>query len=417
MLSRHALAALFVVSLPQHSSAQALPPQLKLQDQGLFTKDGSWVYMPLGEDPIVVRPPGKSPYKVPLATEGRNFGYRSVRDGYFWDIRRILAFPDGKREDHSYLYRRLEGAKTAAWERVAEIDMNSGVPNYLVPLDKDGWFLGVGPYTGFFKDGRASHVALFRLKDERLSFEELVDMPFRDRSNIGKIESVSFSKPGVPQTKAADGEPLKFQRCTVEPASLTPDLWVPCLLPDSLVLASSKLGVLWVFSLRNGQCRRVVDLGGLDAKNMDKLGLLDHFLVAAQPDRHNRLIVVTRDPEVLSFAAALATPAGVPKEVKEGNQKRFKEVMEGFRTLRWWSIDPKTGQKEEIDEPASFPARSASYAQTGRLRFLVGPDGKVHANTHMPWDSVLSQLGVDGASLPETPKPLRTTDAAASRTK
>lgn len=381
--------------IAQLGLAQPAPKILKLQDQAITSEQGSWIYMPLGDEPSVIQVPGKERQWVNSPSEGTRFGFRSARNGFIWDIRRIGTVVEGKTESHSFLYRHPEGQVETAWERVAELETLSGIPHYLIPLDRSGWFLGVGPYTGFFKDGRASYLALFRQQNERVVFEDLVEMPFRDRSHIGELESVNWPQPASSDYKSSNGELRKFKNTIVRPLSLSPDLWLPALLPDHLVLGASKAGVLWFFSLKNGQCQRTIDLGNVDAEELDKLGHLDHFLLAAQPDKGHRLLVVTRQPETLFFARALYTPPGVPKEVREGNHKRFIEIMEEYTRLQWWAIDPMTGSKDRIEDPISYPERTSSFAQQGKLRFLVGPDGRVHANTLGSWKDELNRLGVD----------------------
>lgn len=376
--------------LASSAFAQPRPTILKLQDQAFFTQQGAWIYVPLGKDPVVIHTPGKEQRRVNSPIDGMNFGYRSVRNGFIWDIRRVVRILGDKKEDHSYLYRHPEGPSEAAWERVGQIDTQSGIPHYLVPLDRDGLFLGIGIYTGFFKDGRASHVALFRQRDEKIVFEDLVDMPFGDKSHIGELESLNWPQQG----QGPNEEPRKFRKTVVRPSSLTPDLWLPALLPDHLVLGASKAGVLWFFSLKDGQCRRSVNLGQVDPKDLDKLGHLDHFLLAAQPDKDHRLLVVTRESDSLFFAKSLFTPPGVPKEVQQGNRKRFLEIMEGFTKLQWWAIDPETGSKERIEDPSAFPERAFTFRQQGGLRFLVGPEGRVHANTHGSWKDLYDQMGL-----------------------
>ena len=188
--------------------------------------------------------------------------------------------------------------------------------------------------------------------------------------------------------------PWLLERCAIEPPSLRPDLWVPALLPDHLVLGASQAGVLWFLSLKDGQCARVVDLGGADAKDLDRLDLLDHFLLGFAPGPDHRLLAVTRDPDALTFASAFGTPAGAPEDVRKEARRHYAETTEAMNVLQWWSIDPETGQKQRIMQPGHFPER-LSFSQQGQLRFLVGPDGRVHANTVGPWRDVLKGMRLD----------------------
>lgn len=389
----------------QTASQIPAPKMSKLQDQAITSEQGAWIYMPLGDDPAVIQVPGEGRQWLNCSSEGKSAGFRSARNGFIWDIRSLSTVVEGKLERHNYLYRHPEGP-TGPWERVAEFDSSAGVPHYFVPLDRSGWFLGVSPFMGFFKEGRASHVALFRQQSERLLFEDLVDMPFGDRSHIGELEEVPWPRPAGSKAPDPKEKPRMFRDTIVRPATLTPDLWVPALLPNYLVLGASKAGVLWFFSLKNGQFQRMVDLGGVPSDELDKLGHLDHFLLSAQPNKDHRLLVVTRQPETLFFARALYTPRGVPKNVWVGNHKRFMEIMEEHPGLQWWAINPETGTKERIEDP-TLPEQAASFTRAGQLRFLVGPDGRVHATTRGSWQDLYDKMGLNSPVSPvqkESPK-------------
>lgn len=385
-----ALAAVVV----QVCLAQPAPTLLKLQDQAILSEQALWIYLPIGDEPTLIQGPGGERWRVSSLAEGTAFGFKSVRNGFIWDIRRITTAVEGKPERRAYLYRHPVMPPENTWERVAELDTSAGVPHYLVPLDRPGWFIGVGPFTGFFKEARASHVALFRQQNEMLIFEDLVDMPLGNRSHISELKIEPWPAPVGGKVLDSEGKPRVFKRTIARAFSLSPDLWLPALLPGHLVLAASKAGVLWFFSLKNGQCQRTVDLGGVPTDELNKLGHLDHFLLSAQPDKDHRLLVVTRQPETLFFARALFTADGAPRAVWEGNHKRFLEIMDEHTGLQWWAINPETGSKERIEDPSSYPERAISFAQAGKLRFLVGPDGRVHANTESSWQDMYEQMGL-----------------------
>ena len=187
---------------------------------------------------------------------------------------------------------------------------------------------------------------------------------------------------------------MTISKCVIQPASLRPDLWVPALLPDHLVLGASKAGVIWFFSLKDGQHQRTVDLGGVDHNELERLDLLDHFLLGMEPNRDHQLIVLTRDPDVLVQAAALAPSAWASTEVRSESEKRFAENVTGKTSLKWLSIDPLSGKKTTMDRPGEFP-EDTSYLQQSQMRFLIGPEGRVHANTLGPWSGTLEKMGLN----------------------
>ena len=388
---------------PQPLVNRPQPINLKVQDQSVFTEDGSWVFLPLGSvNPLVISPGNKQAREIKLFPEGNTLGFRSFRKGYFWDVRKQDS-PSDPTQSRTCLFRLSPSAVPSVWENVAQIDTESGIPNYLVPLDRDGWFLAVGPYFGFISDGHASPVALFCLKEGQLLFQELVDLPYNGKANIGELiqetrTPLKGANPNDPEPK-----PWILKRCQISPSSLRPNLWTPALLPDHLVLGATQAGVLWFFSLKNGQCLRSVDLGGVDPKDLDQLRYLDHFLLAAEPNDTNQLVVVTRDPDVLTFAKNLTPPLGATDEVNRQAKERYAEVTAEMTSLQWWSIDPETGKKERLQRPEEFPEHTFFNQQT-QLRFLVGPDGHIHANTSGPWSRTLEQMALaKPPAAPEAP--------------
>ena len=384
---------------PQTRAVPFGPVRLKVQDQVVFSPEGTWVYLPLGDlNPVRFSEALGRRQEVRLAGVGTSMGFRSFRKNAFWDIRK-LATDEANPKGRTCLFRLPETSTGEDWELAGLIETESGIPNYLVPLDREDWFLAVGPYFGFHKDGHASPLALFRLEKGRLQLQELVDLPFGDQVNLGALQTETRTLPSLSSEANAEPRTLVIARCVIQPASLRPTLWVPALLPGHLVLGASQAGVLWFFSLKDGHCQQTVDLGGVDRKDLEHLDLLDHFLLAAEPGKDNDLIVVTRDPDVLLQAAALAPPAGAPADVRAAIAKRFAEIVNEKTALKWWSIDPLTGKKQRLDRPGDFPERT-SFLQQSEMRFLVGADGRVHANTTGTWGGVLEQMNLKKPPVP-----------------
>lgn len=404
----HGLSAamLCVCLAPNPAPAQTipldmLPVVLKLQDQSIFTEK-AWIFLPLEGDPLVITGEEPGSHDVRLPTEGLRFGYRSFRNGFFWDIRRAVTREDGKEVSQSILLRQSVNAHSGPWERVGQIDTSCGLTNYLVPLDKEGRFLGISPFFGYVKDGQASLVATFSLRNGKLELQEVIGLPFGTAKNLASVKTTTFPLPPLRPGESPNREPRRLQSCLFSPAALRPDLWLPVLLPDHLALASSRTGVIWLLSLKDGAVHRTVDLGHLEVGDMEKLGHLDHFLLAATPDADNRLIVATRSPDVLLFAKSLHTPPGSPEEVAVENRRRFKEIIKEKTDIHWWALDPETGEKESLDEGGRFPDR-VPFDRQGQLRFLFTPAGKVHLHSPGPWTDLVRGMGLKMPVPPREP--------------
>lgn len=387
------------------------PVILKLQDQSIF--DGkTWIFLPLEGDPLVITKEDPGSHDVRLPTEGLRFGYRSFRNGYFWDIRRIISKEGNKETSRSYLYRQAALTNSPVWEKVGEIDTVYGLTNYLVPLDKEDTFLGIGPFFGYVKDGQASLIAIFKLQKEKLVFQGLTTLPFGASRNIASVETITYPLPPLRPGESPNREPRKLQKCVISPSGLHPDLWLPALLPNHLAMASSKAGVIWLLSLKNGDLHKVIDLGHLDGADMERLGHLDHFLLAAGPDIEGKLIVATRSNDVLLFAKSLYTPPGSPVEVGVENKRRFKEIIKEMTNVQWWAIDAETGNKESLNGQGLFPEH-VPFDRQGQLRFLFSPAGKFHLHSPCSWMDLVNNMKL---AMPERPREIKDGTGASQTT-
>jgi len=386
----------------QSSQPVLMPVILKLQDQSVF--DGkTWIFLPLEGDPLVITKEDPGSHDVRLPSEGLRFGYRSFKNGYFWDIRRTVSKEADKETSKSYLYRQPALTNSPAWEKIGEIETVYGLTHYFIPLDKEDAFLGISPFSGYVQDGKASLVAVFRLQKDKLVFNGLVDLPFGVSKSIASIETITYPLPPLRPGESPNREPRKIQKCIISPSGLRPDLWLPALLPNHLAMASSKAGVIWLLSLKNGDMHKVIDLGHLDGADLEKLGHLDHFLLAAVPDAEGRLIVATRSIDVLLFAKSLYTPPGSPKEVGVENKRRFQEIIKEMTNVQWWAIDPETGNKESLNGQGPFPEHIA-FDRQGQLRFLFSPSGKFHLHSPGSWMDLVNNMRL---TMPEHPREVK----------
>lgn len=404
MINLRLIIIAIICILSTHSIlAQSKPILLMSQDTATFGPNGNWIYIPFGEGSSVIHDREGSTRWIAPSGDGKSFGFRSFRDGNFWDIRKVFSMANGKPISKSILYRHPEYPIPGKWEQVGEIDTQYGIPQLLVPLDRPDYFLGIGLLMGFVKDNKGSHVALYRRKDDHLIFDALINIPYKNRQHIGELEPIILPTPAVASSPEMISNLINVKQVKHNPPSLNLDVWLPVIMPDHLVLGASKAGVLWFFSLSNGECHSTLDLGEVEPGELDKIDLMGHFILGAQADKDGRLVVATRQPEAILAARVLYAPPGSRKELREVNVQRYAEIQKEQTRICWWAYDPKTGSKERIEDPGVFPEQAPSD-RLGAFRFFFDPSGRVKTNIALgTWKEESVRLGINGPTLSSQP--------------
>ena len=316
-----------------------------------------------------------------------------------WTVRNGALYEIGVTAtgDQVDLFRLDLGAKPGTWERLGRFaSLQHGLPPiYIYPLDTPGLFLGLSWMGGFTDRGQASFAALFRSTGDDMVFDRLVEMPFGDRSSIGTLVALG-------------ADPSKGGQCAAIHPALEPTLAASIATDRYAYLVATQAGVLWAFDLKDGHCAKVINVGGLDWRSLASASLVDHFILAAEPEQDGDLIIATRDPEVLTVAQVFEPNALNGKESTARSRSDFTDASRPFGGIHWWVVD---GKSLEL-HPASgdrFPVvKGLDYQRAGRFRFLIDADGQIRTSLDGRWNEFLQQLAEAPGSAPlgTTQKPV-----------
>lgn len=351
----------------------------------MWMDGGGWAHLPfLPGSPATVILNGRTEVIPPPPGGGNGW---SISDGMIFARSYSM---DGGREI-IWLNRRSLVERGSPWERVAEVDTAAGLPLVLFPLKKEGCYLAFNWVDGFTEKEQASFAATFRLRGGRLSLDSLVDMP----SPFSGLATRRAIHP-IQEEPAGGADEPKYQvpryTCEVTVPGLHPSLWAPASVGDYVILASSKSAILWAFSTEDGRCRRVINIEGLKAEDLPRLGALNHFLLAMQPTANGTLLLVTRSPEVIPVAMEVSRLAG-----KAATREMLSRWAVSPASLRWLELDPATW-KVEKDPNYRWPLPEAgeTFEQLSRFQFILEQNGRVRGNLKGTWTDVLAETGLEG---------------------
>lgn len=379
---------LAVLQLGAWVAAQA-PPRPKPTDGVAWSSQG-WVFLPFmpGARPVLEDPSHvlQSLSPPPGTAQGNRW---TVRDGALYEV---AVTPQ---VDQVNLFRMDLSVEAGKWERVAQFaGLDHGLPPAQVyPLDESKHYLGLNWMGGFTDEGRASFAALFHESDGSMAFDGLVDMPFGTQN-----ATVGTYIPDLDNPKAIGS-------CQAIHPALDPTLTAHIATDRYAFLVATRAGVIWAFDLRNGQCAKTINLGGLDAKALPSALLVDHFILAAEPDQNGDLIVATRDPGVMTVAEVFQPNLELGKEAIAKSRSDFAEASKAFGGIRWWVVDGKT-LDARMSESSRFPQiRGLDYRHVGRFKFLIDSDGQIHTSLDGHWNEFLQKLSEPSGSAPLDAKP------------
>ena len=394
-----------MVGMAPRASGQAYFPHLKFSGSVIWGGDGEWVHVPSSGARSISLVLADGTRKTIPPPSGRSTNALSFRNHSIWMTNHQGEGPEAK----DVLMRWDIQAIPGRWEEVGDIDRKRGLPSILIPLDSPDHYLGVGfPLLGFADKEKASFAAIFKEKDGHLSFEDFVALPYGGDENVCRSKSRT-PPPSIPAQPQNEQTQERYV-CEGRIPALVPTLWTPAQLNDYLVLAATQTGVLWIISLEDGRCKRVVDLGDMGEKS-HKTELLEHFLLDMQPTQDQRLLVATCDPVLLRFAESLYLPPESSQEARKQARKDFLVTAADYRTPVWLSIDPGDSWKiTKVDPPLGLPEHAFDNNMLQRFHFIFDPKGNVISNMQgSPWESVLDDHAIgttkEKKPLPDSKKP------------
>lgn len=265
-------------------------------------------------------------------------------------------------------------ADWSRWDRVGALDLPEARIRGLFPLKEDRFLLQQG-MDPFVKEGRASFLAVAKLRDGRLEVEGLVDL-------------------GVPLVA-----PL--------PKGADPDRWIPMPAPGweeafsevsttaldtvggqpCLVVAS--LGKVFFLSPEDGAVKRTATLYAAVEEVLQKGQKPVWPLILARPLPSGELVVAARSEDAVRsgrkvFADA---PPVQPREgataveafqAQQAAQAQVRDkVWEAFPELLWFRVSPEEGVFRARPAPAGLPDRLSTVEDFERFAFKVQPGGEL----------------------------------------
>lgn len=248
------------------------------------------------------------------------------------------------------------------------------LPASLAPLDQADCFLGTADSGYFFKEGaRYSPLAVFRLKEGKLTQDRLIELP---------TEKPLFQEVLV-QPGSGTIKPAKAARWSKDFSAISSALLpTPLVLSDYYVYPWFRSGWFWILSARNGSVRRLVKLyDSIQERDLSRSGEMEMAVLGVQPTRNGLLLVCAREETAVlgamrAFDAQLTLDrfkAGMADEIR----KRQETALRAFPLIQWMHIEPNTGKRYEVARPLNTPGQINSLDQLEQFRFRFKPDGNL----------------------------------------
>lgn len=270
-----------------------------------------------------------------------------------------------------------------------DIENPHGLPQMLVPLEKEGDFLGVDLFSGFSKDGVASFIAIFKKgSNDVITIDSCIKMPFGELDSIGKPFSKSLGKKNT-----AYCQPLH--------SILRPNFPEIIHAGRCIFLADSRAGILWAIDDKNGSVKKVFNLADIDLQEIDKLGFIGHWILGIQPTIDGDLIVATQEKHLLAFAASYYPVNNSDKACFQAKKEEFDAFVKDFREVTWFRIHSEDLTiSSDSEGPTAWMFDNEALR---KFRFIVTTDGRIITNYNRNWDAALSSEFLAGDSKKATP--------------
>jgi hypothetical protein len=382
LLLKAAAASLFVSALLLATPPQGRSPIPKGTDRVVWTDRGDWVHLPFNPE-----------LSATVVTKGKSHSIRGPLGGAnAWWVSKDRLYNLGSKgngtEEHLWLFGRDLHNPKAEWERLQEVQTKSGIPLVLIPLSKDGTYLGINWMDGFATKGKASFVARFRRSNEMIVFDDCVDMPSPFEGLATRVQEVKPEPSETQNTRSSSSTEGRYECLPVNPA-LLPTLWAPAQVKDRLFLGSTQSGMVWVFNLDSGNCERVLNLVDSSKEDLPKLALLGHVLLSMQPTPDHMLLIATCGPEALNLARS--KPASATRNTSDDD---WISSLANQTDIQWLRVDPMTGKIDRVSSLYGLPANAQSFSQLSRFQFVLDSDGRGFSNWAGGWSPVQSFLGI-----------------------
>lgn len=341
------------------SAASLLPAQARLVSWSRQQWDGptlyTWSVMGTG---VEAQTPGRGRAPVVRALSVPQ-GHRllTVVQGEAWTVKL-----EGR--DRQPVIHRSSDWK--AWERVGELPLPEARIRGCFPLRGERFLLHLG-LDEFKKEGQASNLAIFRLKEGTFHLEELVDPGLNVYEPMPKGEKEETWAPRFRPAYREAG--LDVAAGQLEAVGGHPVVLMP------------SLGKVAVFSPEHGHLLKVVTLYDAvdEVIKAGKLPLGSFLLARPLP---TGLLVAARTEDAVRTARAIF-PDSPPKEPVPGEAPTPDPVwakrQEAFPEVVWATWDLSESSFRPAAPPAGLPGKIRTVEDLPNLEFLVDLQGQPKA--------------------------------------
>jgi hypothetical protein len=309
---------------------------------------------------VEVRRPGAKPASYVLP-EGHRL--MTVVSGTAWTV----ALQGEPRRPVVY-----RSADWSRWDHVGALDLPEARIRGLFPLKDDRFLLQQG-MDPFVKEGRASFLAIARLKEGTLQVESLVELGLELVAPMPKgtdpAQWIPMPRPGWEE---AFGE--------LSTTALETVGGQPC-------LVAASLGKVFFFSPEHGGLKRTATLYAAAEELLAKGQKPAWPLILVRPLPSGELVVAARSEDAVRsgrrvFADAApverregATPVEAFQAQQAAQAQVRDKVWEAYPELLWFRVNPEEGLFRALSAPAGLPDKLASVEDFERFTFKVQPGG------------------------------------------
>jgi hypothetical protein len=345
-------AAAFLILL---FGSAVLPAQGRLTSWTRQQWDGPTLYTwSVSGGVVEAQSPGRKGPETRKLTLPQGHRLLSVVEGEAWTVH--LEGPDRR----PALHRSRDGK---AWERLGQVPLPEARIRGCFPLRGDRFLLHQG-MVQFMKDGQASNLAIFRLKDGVFLLEELVD------------PGLNFFEPMPPGQDPAAWIPRYHPR--LQEVGMEVAMGFLEVVGGHPVVMMASLGKVAVFSPEHGHLLKVVTLyGGVDDLMKGPVPPLGSILLARPLP--TGLLVAARSEDAMRTARAIFPDAPPPEPVlgePPAPDPAWAKRQEAFPEVLWFTWDLSESSFRAAAAPEGFPEKVRAAADLPALEFVVDLQGR-----------------------------------------
>lgn len=283
------------------------------------------------------------------------------------------------------------------WNASIKIDRTNGEPYELYPLKDPGVYLAYNPVVGFHNGHQSGILAIFKHKDEKIIFDDMIDL--------------SISEPIFIPCRIKD-QASRFVELNKQFSGLSPFLDQLIRFDGGFALVSKRAGRIWIFSEDTKSIARTLDIYSLNDDQLNQKAKTEMCILAIQPMKTGSLLVATRDEFAFKHAHEYFNLLAAADEADESKKSDVYDErnrsLSTFNDVVWWELNPNTGEKtryfgeeiiNRIQDRRAFRRFDYCFDLDGKVVF-----GKIDYQPKKPDDSPRASTTKKNAS-PKKVKP------------